>query len=77
LPHGFFPIPTTETLLLEGNFLSGSIPTQLGQLFNVEQMAFQNNYLIGSISAEICELRKASKLRELAVDKWVECVCCS
>ena len=41
-----------------------------------EQMSFRRNYLFGEVPHEICLLRD-EHLKELEVDSWVECNCCT
>ena len=101
IPTELGQLENLQTLLLEGNWLSGTIPQQLGNLVNsrkylttvanneaphknthshssscLEQMSFRKNYLTGRVSNDICELRDVA-LRELKVDSWIECDCCT
>ena len=48
--------PTCKILYLQDNSLSGSIPSELGDLSNLQQLDLQNNSLSGSIPTELGDL---------------------
>jgi len=62
----------SDDLFLNGNRLSGTIPTELGNMGKAEIMSFHVNRFEGSIPAEICAL----DLENLKLDCYVNCACC-
>eukprot|EP00536_Pseudo-nitzschia_multiseries_P005671 jgi/Psemu1/254720/estExt_Genewise1Plus.C_1090018 len=66
-----------ESLLLDANFLTGTIPSELGNLIHAEQMNFRKNQLTGSVTQELCDLRDVGDLNELVVDERIGCDCCT
>jgi hypothetical protein len=64
------------------NFLTGTIPVELGLLTGLEVLLVEFNNLGGSVSDEICALRSVN-LTQLTVDctddsvNFVQCDCCT
>mmetsp|Transcript_35091 Transcript_35091/g.71841 ORF Transcript_35091/g.71841 Transcript_35091/m.71841 type:complete len:100 (-) Transcript_35091:54-353(-) len=69
-------------LYLNSNKLTGTIPSQLGDLKQLVQLSFDDNNLTGSVPHSVCELEK---IANLAVDclftastpAQIECLCCT
>ena len=40
-------------------------------------MNFLKNDLSGNVAAELCGLRSNGALKELTVDEWIDCDCCT
>jgi hypothetical protein len=63
---------------LYANQLSGTIPSELGKLKQLQSLDLHDNNLVGSMPKEICNL----KLKELVADclgpnPEVQCSCCT
>ncbi len=56
-------LPRLEQLRLQGNRLSGTIPTELGNLSTLKQLRLGNNMLSGGIPAELGSLSALTDLR--------------
>ena len=53
-----YSIENTTVLNLGGNELTGSIPSEIGNLTNLTYLDLYNNQLTGVIPESICELNK-------------------
>ncbi|CAL2252234.1 unnamed protein product [Prunus armeniaca] len=62
IPIGISNISSLVTLSLDGNQLSGSIPTSLGRLGNLQGLYLNYNKLQGYIPYELCQLDKLVEL---------------
>ena len=51
-----YSVEDTDTLILEGNQLIGSIPPEIGNLSNLTYLSLRSNQLTGSIPSEIGNL---------------------
>ena len=60
-------------LSLGNNALSGQIPTEISELHDLVELKLSGNVLEGSVPEEVCELG----LKQLQVDRNVQCSCCS
>ena len=58
-----YSVEDTDTLILEGNQLIGSIPPEIGNLTNLTVLSLWGNQLIGSIPSEIGNLTNLTFLR--------------
>ena len=58
-----YSVEDTDTLILEGNQLIGSIPPEIGNLTNLTVLSLWGNQLIGSIPSEIGNLTNLTILR--------------
>ncbi|XP_042519794.1 receptor-like protein kinase BRI1-like 3 [Macadamia integrifolia] len=62
-PSGFCPsLSSLHTILLPGNFLSGTVPPELGNCKQLSTIDFSFNNLSGSIPSEVWELPNLSDL---------------
>lgn len=52
-----------EFLELSSNFLTGSLPTTLGNLRNVTHLVFENNFLLTNIPTEFGSLERLEVMR--------------
>ena len=70
-----------EDLELEGNRLTGSVPSELGSLVNLETLSLQENQITGTMAEEVCELTDTAMLTSLSADcrkpSGVSCDCCT
>ncbi|KAA3490270.1 reverse transcriptase [Gossypium australe] len=52
-----------ETLILENNLFSGTVPPELGKLVNLENLTLSANYLIGKFPSFLANLSNIKELR--------------
>jgi hypothetical protein len=72
------------SLRLQGNDLTGQIPTELGLMSNLKRLRLENNYFSGAIPSALCELRGPQGLFQVTADclnstvgnEAVTCECC-
>jgi len=57
-----YSVEDTDTLILEGNQLTGSIPPEIGNLTNLTHLYLRDNQLTGSIPSEIGNLTNLTYL---------------
>ncbi|KAE8684453.1 putative LRR receptor-like serine/threonine-protein kinase [Hibiscus syriacus] len=58
--HGVFPswltsLTTLRILDISGNFFTGSLPVEIGNLFNLEDLIVANNSLTGSVPSQLLQ----------------------
>ncbi|XP_017231335.1 probable LRR receptor-like serine/threonine-protein kinase At3g47570 isoform X2 [Daucus carota subsp. sativus] len=63
LPNSISNLSTTlESLRLNGNYIYGSIPQEIGKLWNLTELILAENMLTGTIPESICKLTKLASL---------------
>ena len=71
---------TLQILVLDDNSLTGTLPTELGLLKNLEYFSITGNELTGNVPNEICDITESQGggfLQTLDVDcESVDCDCC-
>lgn len=55
------PCVFTESLSLNGNALTGTIPSEMGSLSSIQELRFDSNSIIGTIPDEFENLKNISK----------------
>ena len=67
---------------VSGNSLTGTMPSELGELSQLQQLYAHTNDLTGTMPSEVCAMRttKGGALQHLELDcgvNEVECSCCT
>lgn len=67
----------TESLILEENRLTGTIPEVLGALGDLTTLGLSKNDLVGEMPKDVCKLAQKAELESVSTDCDISCDCCT
>jgi hypothetical protein len=71
---------SSREFVVQDNNLTGTVPTELGELSTLSRSTVEENQLSGTVPSQVCALVESNVLEFLAADcgkaNGIECDCC-